>query len=72
MSGGAWQTEVTWELVDASGALVMTGGIITQDQFVTSNTWLYRRNTACNSVMHQLTLMMEVAFSCYGCGDQQL
>ena len=37
VDGGSWQSEVSWEIVDAAGAVVLTGGApITVDDNVTA------------------------------------
>ena len=67
--GGAWQTEVTWELVDASGALVMTGGAPYTGSICLPATPGCTDATACNYDASANVDDGSCDFSCYGCTD---
>ena len=67
--GGSFQTEVTWELVDASGALVMTGGAPYTGSICLPATAGCTDATACNFDPSANTDDGSCDFSCYGCTD---
>ena len=67
--GGAWQSEVSWDLVDVNGAIVMSGGAPYSGSVCLPATPGCMDSTACNYDANANIDNGSCDFACYGCTD---